>query len=129
MASIGASEVRFINSYGKHVDVAYVYRDFSCQEKCEEPWDVRGWISLDAGETEIRSNSTKNPWFYYYAEAVDGAVWSGPFVEEVTGSAFEKCTCESASIRNGEPRNPYHEVGFVELDMETWSGVEFVRNT
>jgi len=105
--------------------VAYMRVDYNCQNECGDVWDVLGWIGLDPGETESRANSTDNRWFYYYAEAEDGAVWSGPYVAEVTQAKFEKCTCLGVIVQNGESTNPYHDVGFRELDTDTYSGVNF----
>jgi|SwirhisoilCB3_FD_contig_31_15745913_length_893_multi_8_in_0_out_0_2 hypothetical protein len=122
---MGASQIRFINSYGQKLYVAYMRLDYTCQDECGEPWDVRGWINLDPGETETRANSTENAFFYYYAEADDGAFWAGPFGAEVTQTVFEKCTCLGVIEENGAPTNPYHTVGFRELDTNTYSGVNF----
>ena len=124
--STGRSEVTFTNSYGQKMYVAYMRRDFSCQAECGGIWDVLGWINLDPGETESRPNPTNNRWFYYYAEAVDGAVWAGPYVAEVTQDKFEKCTCLGVIVQNGPATNPYHNVGFRELDNETYPGVNFI---
>jgi hypothetical protein len=93
----GQSSVSFTNSYGKKIFVAYMRRDFSYQSECGDIWDVLGWIGLDPGETESRANPTTNRWFYYLAEAVDGAVWAGPFVADVEQQAFEKCTALASS--------------------------------
>lgn len=120
----GQSSVTFTNSYGKKIFVAYMRRDFTCQEECGEPWDVLGWINLDPGETESRANPTTNRWFYYHAEATDGAVWSGPFVAEVSQAKFEKCTCLGVIVSEGP--QPFHSVGFRELDNAKFSGVNFV---
>lgn len=122
----GQSSVSFTNSYGKKLYVAYMRRDFSCQDECGGIWDVLGWINLDPGETESRANPTTNRWYYYYAEAEDGAIWAGPYVAEVTQSKFEKCTCLGVIVQNGGATNPYHDVGFRELDNATYSGVNFV---
>ena len=124
--STGQSEVTFTNSYGQKLYVAYMRRDFNCQNECGDIWDVLGWINLDPGETETRANPTNNRWYYYYAEAADGAVWSGPYVAEVSQSKFEKCTCLGVIVQNGAPQNSYHDVGFRELDNETYSGVNFI---
>jgi uncharacterized membrane protein len=122
----GHSQVTFTNSYGKKLFVAYMRRDFACQDECGGIWDVLGWINLDPGETETRANPTTNRWYYYYAEAEDGAFWAGPYVAEVTQTKFEKCTCLGVVIVNGPSSNPYHDVGFRELDNQTYSGVNFV---
>jgi hypothetical protein len=67
----------------------------TAQNECGDTWDVLGWINPDPGHTQIRANATGNKWFYYYAEDVNGTVWSGPYVAEVTQDRFEKCTCLS----------------------------------
>ena len=120
----GHSSVSFTNSYGKKIFVAYMRRDFSCQSECGDMWDVLGWINLDPGETESRDNPTTNRWFYYHAEASDGAVWAGPFPAEVEQPKFEKCTCLGVIFNDGT--NPWHTVGFRELDNATFGGVNFV---
>ncbi len=123
--SHGRSDVSFTNSYGQKIFVAYMRRDFTCLETCGAPWDVLGWINLDPGETEYRANPTKNQWFYYYAEAVDGAVWSGPFVAEVSDQKFSKCTCLGVIVSHGP--QPYYDVGMRELDTVAYPGVNFIR--
>ena len=120
------SQVSFTNSRSVVMSVAYMRRDFNCQNECGEPWDVLGWINLQPGETAYRDNATNNRWFYYYAEAVDGAVWSGAFSAEVSNERFEKCTCLGVIVQNGAPTNPYYTVGFQELDLDEWSGVNFI---
>ncbi|MCA1708017.1 MAG: DUF1036 domain-containing protein [Actinobacteria bacterium] len=122
--SHGRSEVGFTNLYGQKLFVAYMRRDFGCQSECGEPWDVRGWINLDPGETETRANPTKNQWFYYYAEAVDGSYWAGPYVAEVSSDRFNKCTCLGVVVSHGP--QPYYDVGMRELDTVAFSGVNFV---
>jgi uncharacterized membrane protein len=123
---MGRSEVTFTNATGAKIYVAYMRLDYSCEATCGDPWDVLGWINLDPGETETRANPTKNRWFYYYAEDANGAVWSGPYVAEVTNDRFSKCTCLGVIIINGPGTNPYYDVGFRELDTDTYSGVRFI---
>src|SRR5918994_677385 len=91
--SHGRAEVKFINSTQRKISVAYMRRDFVCLADCGDRWDVLGWINLDPGETEIRTNPTENQMFYAYAERDDGVVYNGPFPAEVTDSRFQKCTC------------------------------------
>jgi hypothetical protein len=120
------SQVNFTNSYSAAMFVAYLRLDYNCQNDCGEPWDVLGWISLQPGQTESRDNPTNNEYFYYYAEAVDGAIWNGPFPAEVSNDRFEKCTCLGVTVENGEPTNPYYTVGFRELDTNVYGGVNFI---
>ena len=120
----GRSSITFRNSYGKKLWVAYMRLDWDCNNDCGEPWDVLGWIALDPGQTQSRSNPTSNRWFYYYAEASDGAIWAGPYVAEVSVEVFEKCTCIGVAVSDGT--SPFYDVGFRELDSRTYSGVNFV---
>lgn len=122
--SHGRSSVTFTNSYGQKIYIAYMRRDFACQADCGDMWDVMGWVNLDPGETESRANPTNNQWFYYYAEAVDGAFWAGSHVAEASDQRFEKCTC--LGVITSEGTSPYHEVGMRELDTVANSGINFV---
>ena len=119
------SQVNFTNFYSAQLFVAYMRLDYNCQNECGEPWDVLGWISLQPGDTQTRDNPTNNQYYYYYAEAVDGALWSGPFPAEVSNDVFEKCTCLGVTVQNGPPTNPYYTVGFQELGLSQYGGVNF----
>lgn len=122
---MGASNIQFHNSYSTRLFVAYMRLDHNCGNECGEPWDVLGWVVLSPGDSQSRANPTNNRYFYYYAEALDGAIWSGPFVAEVTQTRFEKCTCLGVIVQNGGATNPYHDVGFRELDTNQFGGVNF----
>lgn len=122
--SHGRSSVTFRNSFGKKLFVAYMRRDFGCKNACGSPWDVLGWISLDPGETESRPNPTDNRWYYYYAEAVDGSFWAGPFTANVSNDKFKKCNCLGVWVSHGP--QPFYDVGMRELDTVRFSGVNFV---
>jgi hypothetical protein len=118
-------DVNFTNSYTAKLYVAYMRLDNACQDDCGEPWDVLGWINLDVGQSQTRPNPTGNRYFYYYAEADDGTIWSGPFPAEVTQTRFEKCTCLGVIVQNGNG-SPYYDVGFRELDLSQFGGVNLV---
>ncbi len=122
--SHGRSKVTFENATRSKLFVAYMRRDFACEADCGEPWDVLGWINLDPGETETRANPTNNQWLGYYAESLDGSIWAGPFVAEVSHERFDKCTCLGVQVSHGP--QPFHDVGFRELDTVKFSGVRFV---
>lgn len=113
----GSSEVRFRNHYGKKIFVAYMRRDDFCEAVADNVWEVKGWIGLDPGETEYRANETGNRWFYYYAEAVDGAFWSGPFAAKVDYTVFTWCVGTSYAK---------YDVGMRELDTAKYGGVRFI---
>ena len=117
------ADVKFQNSYTSRIYVAYMRFDQGCGDDCGDPWDVLGWVSLAPGESQSRPNPSGNRWFYYYAEADDGATWSGNFNAEVSQECFEKCTCLGVSVSDGP--NPWHDVGMRELDLSSSGGVNF----
>lgn len=117
--SHGNTQLSFKNDYGQKIYVAYMRLDYDCQADSGQPWLVRGWIGLDPGETEYRANPTGNQWFYYYAEAVNGAFWAGPYVVIVTNSVFRNCTGTGKT-------EGWYNVGMRELDTVMWGGVRFI---
>ena len=100
---MGASTVQFTNSYTTVISVAYMRLDNACGDECGDPWDVLGWVVLSPGDSQSRANPTNNKYYYYYAEAVDGAVWSGPYVAEVTNDRFRSAPALASSWRMATP--------------------------
>jgi hypothetical protein len=115
----GSDEIRFTNLYGRTLFVAYMRVHAGGPRAGREPWEVRGWISLEPEATEVRANPSENQWFYYFAEAVDGAIWAGPHVVEVTDTAF---TTGSGLGHSGG----WQPAGMRVLDTVKYSGVVFV---
>lgn len=128
---MGASSVRFTNSTGSTVFVAYMRRDVNtCSERCQSNWAVLGWIRLEPGTSQTRVNPDRNRWFYYYAEAADGSgVWNGQYSGEVQRQAFVECRgyILYQVVQNGEPQHfpapPWYEVGYRQLDTDMFGGV------
>jgi hypothetical protein len=116
--SHGSDEIRFTNFYGRRLFVAYMRMNVGPQLEGGEPWEVRGWIDLDPDETAVRANPTGNQWFYYFAEAADGAFWAGPHVVEVTDTPF--------TTGSGLGHSDWHAAGMRVLDTVKYSGVVFV---
>ena len=42
-------------------------------------WATKGWWNLSPGQETHTDVWTANRYFYFYAEAEDGAVWNGPY--------------------------------------------------
>jgi uncharacterized membrane protein len=83
-------KVHFKNSYPSTVWVAVMYYD---PDGCDEygDWATAGWWKLDPGQKKWPF-STSNRYAAFYAEAADGAVWSGPYGPVyVYQSAFDSC--------------------------------------
>lgn len=121
---MSSSEVSFRNLSGSRIFVAYSRWDEACLNDCGDGWDVLGWVTLDPGQTQTRANPTEARWFYYYAESVDGTVYNGPYFDEVMDDRFQKCSCLGVSVSHGT--NPWYDVGFDELDLDEWAGVDFL---
>jgi hypothetical protein len=69
--------LRIRNNYGPRIWIAIMLFDpVGCAEAGQ--WSTRGWYAADNGG-EAHVLDTNNTFAYYYAEAADGAVWSGPF--------------------------------------------------
>jgi uncharacterized membrane protein len=117
------SDVNFTNSYSTKIYVAYMRLDEGCRADSGDPWVVLGWINLEPGQSQSRPNPTGNQYYYYYAEADDGAYWAGPYGTEVSSERFDKCEGIGVSVSDGP--NPWHGVGMRELDLAAWGGVNF----
>jgi len=108
--SHGASSVQIDNGYSVTINVAYMRFEPSCGgDEGGDPWEVRGWRVLAPGGSTTIANPTSNQWFYLFAEAVDGHLWTGPFVESVT-IPIKFSRCAGLETSTTEP------VGFRELD-------------
>jgi uncharacterized membrane protein len=83
-------DVHFVNGYTQRLQIAIAFKQDSCSEY-GRPWGTRGWWLLNPGQSAYVLD-TNNQFFYYYAEAVDGRLWTsdGPFVP-VTQRAFDSC--------------------------------------
>ncbi|MET9643317.1 DUF1036 domain-containing protein [Streptomyces syringium] len=98
----------FRNSYRTLVSVAYIKRF----PNCPEGWLKRGWWNIQPGATvtvDGANVSAVNRFWYFHAEATDGAVWAGPIVTCVTTNAFEWC------LNRCDP--PTRNEGFREIDV------------
>jgi uncharacterized membrane protein len=106
-------EVHLVNGYSRRLQVAVGFKQDSCSEY-GRPWGTRGWWLLDPGASAHVLN-TDNRYFYYYAEAVDGRLWTseGPFFP-VTQRRFDSCI----DIGSTDARN----VGMRQRDLTvtTW---------
>jgi uncharacterized membrane protein len=85
-----ALQLHFRNNYGPRIWVAIMFKDDGCAAY-GRPWGTRGWWTIDHGQS-VHVLNTGNRFAYYYAEAADGAVWTGdrgPMY--VTQQAFDSC--------------------------------------
>jgi len=82
--------VYFRNSYGTKVWVTIMrYDPDSCGEYGN--WATAGWWGIDPGQ-QVWAFSTNNRYAAFYADADDGAHWSGPYGPVyVYWEAFDSC--------------------------------------
>jgi hypothetical protein len=66
--------VYFQNNYGTTVWVATERYNTGCYGS----WENEGWYQLAPGQSEWLFTTT-NEYAYFYAEAADGATWTGPY--------------------------------------------------
>ncbi len=83
----------------------------------EGNFQMAGWWNIDPGTCALvyaDDLEDLNRYWYYYADAEDGAVWSGPYGASVPFYAFNQCYGIGVIIENN------HEevaIGFRELDI------------
>jgi uncharacterized membrane protein len=57
-------------------------------------WEKAGWWQLSPGQTKTVFGGNLhevNRYYCYYAQASDGATWSGPYERSVPPTAFDWC--------------------------------------
>src|SRR3954464_56856 len=98
-------QLYFRNSYGPTIWVAVMsYDPAGCSDGLQ--WRSRGWWTINYGGSAYVLK-TSNRYAYYYAEAANGAVWTGPFGPMyVTQNAFDGCAGRSDARAVG-PREVY----------------------
>ncbi|MBD1811958.1 DUF1036 domain-containing protein [Microcoleus vaginatus] len=101
------------NKYTHGVWVAIMYYRPNCSDGGN--WAKKGWWRLNPGECKVvygGSLRSLNRYYCYYAEADNGANWSGPYVRPVPPQAFDWCEW----ISNTQATN----VGFRLLDINSY---------
>ncbi|MEV7006771.1 DUF1036 domain-containing protein [Streptosporangium sp. NPDC051022] len=83
-------ELHFRNRYTSKVWVAIMfYSPDGCRDYGQ--WGTRGWWAIDPGGEAYVIN-TNNRYAAFYAEAANGAVWTGPYGPiYVYQTAFDSC--------------------------------------
>jgi uncharacterized membrane protein len=82
----------FCNHYPAHIWVMITFYNSNCEP--DGKFESMGWWSIAPGNcVNVYNNDLAdlNPYWYYYAEAEDGAVWAGPYKVAVYDQAFDYC--------------------------------------
>lgn len=80
--------LRFANSHPSRVWIAVGYYNPGCQDGSQ--WAKKGWFKLEVGASAIVLWTT-NAYMTFYAEADNGAHWSGPYHTNLPMQAFDWC--------------------------------------
>ena len=80
--------LRFANNHGSTVWIAVGYYSPNCSDGGD--WAKKGWFKFDPGGSGIVLWTT-NKYATYYAEANDGAHWSGSYHTNLPLQAFDWC--------------------------------------
>lgn len=79
-------------------------------------FETMGWWALNPGQCAlVYANDLEdlNRYWYYYATADDGSVWSGPYNTSVTVAAFDGCYGTGVGGASSE----FIGIGYRELDI------------
>jgi hypothetical protein len=113
--------VHFRNSYPSKVWVAIMcYDPVGCRG--DGDWATQGWWGIAPGQ-EVWAFSTGNRYAAFYAEADDGAHWSGPYGPVyVYWEAFNSCVNIGSTAA-------YETVGMRLIDLGPWAWVPWGVHT
>lgn len=103
----------FQNDYRETVWIAVMWWD---PDGCGQDgnWGTRGWWGVDPGQGVSTNVWTGNRYFYMYAEAADGARWTGPYGPvDASDAAFDSCVDIGSSADN-------LQLGMQEIDAGWW---------
>jgi uncharacterized membrane protein len=110
-------DVTFTNGYTTGVSIAIMYyAPDTCGAYGYGDWATEGWWNLSPGQSAYVVN-TDNRYVGFYAEAADGAQWTGnhgPMYVEQT--AFSSCI----DVGNDNPETSIVGVRQLDLDINSW---------
>ncbi|HXW70645.1 MAG TPA: DUF1036 domain-containing protein [Methylocella sp.] len=100
----------FSNQYPATVSISILWYSPGCSDGGD--WELAGWYNLGTGQSMtvfFGDLADINRYWYFNAEAVDGAYWAGSVRHEVPDTAFDWCW--NTGSTNERP------VGFREIDV------------
>jgi len=106
--------LRFCNRHTSLVSVAIMrYNPQSCPRG--DRFSVAGWWNISPGHcATVFGGSVKyNRFWYFYAQATNGATWSGNIRSWVSNNAFMLC--------HGDSCTPCRVVGFLGIDVNSYN--------
>ena len=105
------------NNYSTEITTAIMfYSPDTCGGEGED-FQMIGWWNLAPGSCALvyaNDLDDLNRYWYYFAQAADGASWTGPFFASVPDAAFNQCYGIGVSIGDGDEST---EIAFRQLDI------------
>jgi hypothetical protein len=99
--SESAMQLCFQNNYSSPLWVAVMWWNPDSCGGDGGNWSTEGWWNLNPGDNVNTGVGTNNRYFYFYAEAEDGAVWGGDYGPvDATYQAFQGCVGIGSSRDN-----------------------------
>jgi uncharacterized membrane protein len=88
--------LRFVNGYRTSISTMVEWHHPDCRDGDDYlgEWEKAGWWNLEPGQSAIVFGgdlADVNRFWYFFADAADGAFWAGPFEEVVPWNAFQAC--------------------------------------
>jgi uncharacterized membrane protein len=100
----------FNNKYSAPVSISILWYSPGCPDGGD--WELAGWYNLDTGQSmTVFSGDLDdiNRYWFFNAEATDGAYWAGDVVHDVPPTAFDWCWDTDSNVAS--------PIGFREIDV------------
>lgn len=110
--------LRFTSNYPHTLWVAIMYYEPECEFG---DWIKKGWWRLEPGQSATVYGghlAIRNRYYCFYAQASDGARWSGPYTRFVPYQAFAWCEWLACWLSAGQCG--FH-AGFRLLDINSYA--------
>jgi len=97
----------FVNHYTSQVSICILWYTPDCPDGGD--WSKAGWWNLSPGESKTPlGGDLTNRWYYFFAQAADGAYWAGVPHTTVPWRKFNWCINTSSTDAR--------DVGFRDID-------------
>lgn len=82
--------LQFCNRYHSTVWVAIIYHRPNCPDGGD--WAKKGWWRIEPGQCKVPiGGNLPNRYYYFFAEAADGAFWAGTLATQAPQRVFDWC--------------------------------------
>jgi uncharacterized membrane protein len=106
------------STYPKLISAAIMFYNSDSCGGVGGNFEMRGWWNIEPQScVHVYADDLHdvNRYWFYYAEAEDGATWSGPYSATVPTAKFDQCYGTGVIVENGDESET---IGFRELDID-----------